>query len=125
MRLIDADALVDDIERRLCGPCREDEDNGFICQNCEVNEMMCEIDEWPTAEDAPARLITAGDFDGSADVDRRGNLACWIEHRGDYTRDGWGVTNRAFLAGGCKTARYWTERPTKRQMTGMPWEDGA
>lgn len=23
------------------------------------------------------------------------------------------------------SGRFWTKRPTKRQMTGMPWEDGA
>lgn len=52
MRLIDADALVGDIERRLCGPCRKagDDRRGVYCRVCQVNDMLCEIDEWPTFE---------------------------------------------------------------------------
>ena len=58
MRLIDADALVGDIERRLCGPCRKagDDRRGVYCRVCQVNDMLCEIDEWPAAEEAPERV---------------------------------------------------------------------
>lgn len=109
MRLIEVGELIQTLD-----------DYGLL-----TDEILAAIEESPIIEPDKARLLTVEDFDGSADVDRRGNLACWIEHRGDHTRDGWGVTNRAFLAGGCKAARCWTKRPEEGQMAGMAWEDGA
>lgn len=38
--------------RRRCGPCRKagDDRRGVYCRVCQVNDMLCEIDEWPTFE---------------------------------------------------------------------------
>lgn len=132
MRLIDADDILQDLADLRKSPWAnpEGDDALMTVRRLTIKEALDAVRELviehaPTVEPEPARLLTVGDFDGSADVDRRGNLACWIEHRGDHTRDGWGVTNRAFLAGGCKTARCWTKRPEEGQMAGMAWEDGA
>ena len=67
MRLIDADALLDDVMKRYCKDCdrRKGIKNGkwriiyevgeVPCRACSVDDMKCEIENAPTVDATPVR----------------------------------------------------------------------
>ena len=51
-RLIDADELVDGIEKRYCKPCEEKHEdyNHIRCRACWVDDMVGELESAPTVD---------------------------------------------------------------------------
>lgn len=62
MRLVDADALIKQIEDNICKPCRKRKDDykGVRCKACQYGDEKDDIDSAPTAQ--PERL-TDDDFE--------------------------------------------------------------
>lgn len=54
MRPIDAEALENDVRKRICNNC--DKHNGNWCRACWVDDMLGEIDDAPTIEVVPKEL---------------------------------------------------------------------
>lgn len=52
MRIIDADALIDDMQERLCKPCKADgkDYHEVACRACWVDDAMGEIDSAPSID---------------------------------------------------------------------------
>lgn len=52
MRLIDADALIKQIEKNICEPCRKRKDDhyGVRCRACRYGDEMDDIEDAPTIE---------------------------------------------------------------------------
>ena len=52
MRLIDADALIKQIEKNICEPCkkRKEDYNGVRCRACQYGDEMDDIYDAPTIE---------------------------------------------------------------------------
>lgn len=50
MRLIDADALIEQIKTNLCEPCRKRKDdyNGVRCRACQYGDEIDDIEDAPT-----------------------------------------------------------------------------
>ncbi len=87
---------------------------------------------------APARPLTAADYDGNPDIDDAGFLPCWVEcddversnavgHgiiKPGETIDGWSEARREEMPGGSNYnphVRLWTSKPTRKQMEETPW----
>lgn len=53
MRLIDADALIKQIEKNICEPCkkRKEDYNGVRCRACQYGDEMDDIEDAPTIEE--------------------------------------------------------------------------
>ena len=53
MRLIDADALIAQIEANICKPCKERKDDyhGVRCRACQYGDEVDDIDSAPTIEE--------------------------------------------------------------------------
>lgn len=51
MRLIDGDALIEQIEANICKPCKERKDdcNGVRCRACQYGDEIDDIEDAPTA----------------------------------------------------------------------------
>ena len=70
MRLIDADALITQIETNICKPCRERKDDchGVRCRACQYGDEINDIDSAPTVEQRKAGQWIDGKrmkFDGT------------------------------------------------------------
>lgn len=52
MRLIDADALIEQIKTNICKPCKERKDdyNGVRCRACQYGDEIDDIYDAPTIE---------------------------------------------------------------------------
>lgn len=84
MRLIDADALIEQIKKNLCEPCkkRKGDYNGVRCRACQYGDEIDDIEDAPTVMEwipCSERLSEKGKdvlvtrhYDGSAD----GNKSC-------------------------------------------------
>lgn len=72
------------------------------------------------------RLITKADFTDNPMIDDDGNLPAWVEFNhekyGEFFEedaDGWGCVNINKV--GKDMARYWTAKPSLKQMEATPW----
>lgn len=72
-------------------------------------------------------LITKADFADNPMIDDGGYLPAWVEFNrekyGDFFEedaDGWGCVNINKV--GNDMARYWTAKPSLKQMEATPWE---
>ncbi len=52
---IEREALIDDIEKHHCGPCKEEGNDykGVVCRACWVDDMILIIDAAPTISAVP------------------------------------------------------------------------
>lgn len=69
MRLIDADALIKQIKKNLCEPCkkRKGDYNGVRCRACQYGDEMDDIEDAPTIEERKkGRWIPHKDYPGLA-----------------------------------------------------------
>ena len=69
MRLIDADALREQIERCYCDPCEAEKRdyNHVRCRACEAGDTLDWVDDSPTID--PGSLIPHGRWEVGEDVD--------------------------------------------------------
>lgn len=89
-------------------------------------------------KDRKPRLLTASDFDNNPNVDPHGYLPCWVECNDKEKAtavelgvldpgedaDGWTEVRKSELPGGADhnpNVRFWTARPTKKQMEATAW----
>lgn len=97
MRLIDADALREQIERCYCDPCEAEKRdyNHVRCRACEAGDTLDWIDDCPTID--PESLIPHGR---------------WKTKRGNYYATGggnpiWGCSNCDFIYGASMSSPKW------------------
>lgn len=66
MRLIDADALLADFEKRYCTPCKADgkDYHEVVCRACWVDDMRIEVEDAHAIDAVPVvRCRDCGSFD--------------------------------------------------------------
>ena len=67
------------------------------------------------------RLMTLEDFKNNPDIDDQGRLPCWVEYKDDEYNE-WSFVTDWELAD-AKNHRYWTSRPTDKQMEEAAWDE--
>lgn len=83
MRLINADALIEQIEKNKCEPCkkRKEDYNGVRCRACQYGDEMDDIEDAPTIEER-----------------KKGK---WLDDHGNEKKDGYGAD--------CSVCGWWSE----------------
>ena len=100
-RLIDAYALIEDIEKRYCEPCKaEGKDyHEVACRACWVDDMILEIDPAPTVD---AVEVVHGYWIDSYNADHMGRI---IEHGIDCS-----VCDSVFKDDSREVVKHWKEQ---------------
>ena len=105
MRLIDADALCDDVMKRYCKDCEKRkgmkrgkwrviyEIGGAPCRACDVDDLKMELDEAPTIDAEPVKHGKWIDVKGSNGKDYRKCSECL------HTQDITGLLNYCPVCG--------------------------
>lgn len=87
-----------------------------------LNWMKCAEEAAEAMKSQEARLITYEDFHSGRE-DSGEAIPCWKEARSKTRRSGWAVIVYGKMLADRETsvARYWTARPTEKQMREEAW----